>query len=107
MTEVEKQDLATWLKERAEQLAERRRIGEEEYEERKAKYGEEYHRKMGMEAYYRSRMACRADCGEQNPKLYCSKCKIARYCDAACQAEDWKYHKTYCGEEKPIPKEYR
>ena len=23
-------------------------------------------------------MACRADCGEQNPKFNCSKCKIAR-----------------------------
>lgn len=62
--------------------------------------------KMGMHTYYRSQLACRTDCGEQNPKLYCSKCKIARkstllsvwfntdtlhagYCTSACQLEDW------------------
>ncbi len=111
MTEAEKEDLALWLKERSEQLAECSRIRTEEYEERKAKYGEGHHRietRMGMQAYYRSRLACRADCGEQNPKLSCSKCKIARksllffhsdtiltvvhagYCNAACQSEDWK-----------------
>ena len=81
MTEGEKEDLATWLKDRAEQLAERRRVEKQEYEERKAKYGKEHYRieeKMGMQAHYRSRLVCRADCGEQNPKLYCSKCKIAR-----------------------------
>ena len=81
ITDAEKEDLAVWLKERAEQLAERRRIGTQEYEERKAKYGKEHYRiesKMGMQAHYRSRLACRADCGEQDPTLYCSKCKMAR-----------------------------
>lgn len=81
MTEDEEQDLDVWLKERAERLAEQRKVGEEKCAARKAKYGDNYYRveeKMGMQAYYKSRMACRADCGEQNPKFSCSKCKIAR-----------------------------
>jgi hypothetical protein len=81
MTEDEKQDLAVWLKERADRLAEQKKIREEEYAARKAKNGDSHYRlekKMGMQAYYKSRMACRADCGEQNPKFNCSKCKIAR-----------------------------
>jgi len=103
MIEAEKEDLATWLKERVEKLAERRRIETQEYEARKAKYSKEHYlieEKMGMQAYYRSRLACRADCGEQNPKLYCSKFKIARKSTllsvwfntdttSACQLEDW------------------
>ncbi|KIM35352.1 hypothetical protein M413DRAFT_449809 [Hebeloma cylindrosporum] len=108
MTEDEKQDLAVWLKERSERHAARSKIEGDEYDEREVKYGARHHRveeNMGMQVYYKSRMACRADCGEQNPKFSCSKCKIARYCSPACQSEDWKYHKTYCGTEEPIPKE--
>jgi hypothetical protein len=81
MTAGEKQDLDVWLKERAEQHATRRKIQREEYEARKAKYGEKHNRveqKRGMQAYYKSRMACRAECGEQHPTFSCSKCKIAR-----------------------------
>ena len=37
-----------------------------------------YHGKIGMLEYYRSRMACLADCGKQNSKLCCSMCKITR-----------------------------
>lgn len=110
MTEDEKQDLAVWSKERTERLAEQRKIEEKEYAAHKAKYGDKDSRvgkRMGMQAHYKSLMACRADCGEQRPKFNCSKCKIARYCSPACQAEDWKYHKTYCGTEKPIPKDYQ
>lgn len=81
MTEDEKQDLDVWLKERAERRSERRKINTEEYEARAAKYGARHHQvegKMGMQAHYKSRMACRTDCGEKDPKFTCSKCKIAR-----------------------------
>ncbi|KIM45723.1 hypothetical protein M413DRAFT_442345 [Hebeloma cylindrosporum] len=108
MSEDDKVALTAWLKERSEGLAEQRKIGNEEYKARKAKYGDNHdiaEMKMAMQAYYKLRMACRAECGEQNPKSYCSKCKVARYCSTACQSEDWKYHKTYCGTEEPIPKE--
>ena len=98
--------------------------------------------KSGMQAHYKLRKACGADCGEQNPEFKCSKCKVVReyfcvfhcghadmvvhkgYCSPTCQLEDWKvrtmgilipsvqcslgpqYHKTYCGTEKPILKDY-
>ena len=81
MTEDEKEDLVAWLKERAGRLAERRKIWKEEYEAREAKYGDTYdivERKMRMQASYKLRMSCRADCGEQNPKFNCSKCKTTR-----------------------------
>jgi len=78
MTEDEKQDLAVWSKERAERCAEKTKIEKEEYAARKAKYGDSHCRALGMQAHYKSRMACRAECGEQNPKFNCSKCKIAR-----------------------------
>lgn len=78
ITEAGKEDLAMWLKERAAQLAERKRIEAEEYDMRNAKFSPKNDDKMGMLEHYRSRMACRADCGEQNPKLCCSMCKITR-----------------------------
>ena len=81
MTEEEKQDLDVWLKERAERHTARRKIEGDEYDARETQYGEKHHRveeNMGMQAYYKSRMACRAECGEQHPKFSCSKCKVAR-----------------------------
>ena len=81
MTEDEKQDLDAWLKERAERLAEQSKIAKVEYEARKAKYGNKHdalEMKSGMRAHYKLLKACRADCGEQNPKFKCSKCKVAR-----------------------------
>ncbi|KAJ7863959.1 hypothetical protein B0H14DRAFT_3443759 [Mycena olivaceomarginata] len=29
--------------------------------------------------------------------LRCAKCKLVRYCGAACQKEDWVRHKAICG----------
>ena len=81
MTEEDKAALDEWLKERSATLEEGSRISRQEYEERKARYrGREYlaEERFGMENYYKSRLACRADCGEQNPQLTCSKCKVAR-----------------------------
>ena len=93
MSDSEKEDLAAWLEERAERLRQERKISKNEYEERKVLYGDNHHmveHKMAMDRYYKSRLACRAACGEENPKLTCSKCKKARYCSVACQREDWK-----------------
>jgi hypothetical protein len=78
MTQAEKADIAIWLKERAERLAERKKIEKEEYDKRNGKFTPRDGGKMGMLEYYRSLMACRADCGQQNPELCCSKCKSAR-----------------------------
>lgn len=81
MSESDKDDLNAWLKERAVLLEEKERIGKKEYEEHEVQYGEEHYKvavKESMHAYYKSRMACRADCGEKNPKFSCSKCKMAR-----------------------------
>lgn len=94
MTEDEKEDLDAWLKERAERRAERSKIKTEEYEARAAKYGFRHHRvegKMGMQAHYKSRMACRADCGEQHPKFSCSKCKFARKSQSPFFLIIWPY----------------
>jgi hypothetical protein len=78
MTQAEKDDIVIWLKERAERLAERKKIEAEEYKERNAKFTPWDDGKMGMLEHYRLLMACRAECGEQHPKLCCSKCKFAR-----------------------------
>lgn len=93
MSDSEKEDLSAWLEERAERLRQERKIEEKEYEEHKALVGDNHdmmEEKLMMERYYKSQLACRAGCGEKNPKLTCSKCKTARYCNAACQKEDWK-----------------
>jgi len=102
MTEAEKEDLAMWLKERAESLENTKRIETEDYEKRNAKFGPGYEgsSKMGMLEYYRRQIACRADCGEQKPKLCCSKCKFARksclfyFCDVLHCAEKYSIQVT-------------
>ena len=98
MSDPEKVDLAAWLEERDEQLRQKRKIEKDEYKALKALHGRDYYlveEKMAMDKYYKAQLACRADCGEENPKLTCSKCKKTRYCGAACQKEDWKVSLTY------------
>lgn len=98
MSDSEKEDLAAWMEERAERLRQRRKIDSDEYEERKALYGDQHYlveEEMGMDRYYKSLLACRAGCGEENPRLTCSKCKKVRYCNVDCQREDWKVSLTY------------
>ena len=98
MSDLDKEDLAAWLEERAEQLRQKKTIRKNEYEERKALYGNSHNmveEKMAMDRYYKSQLACRAGCGEENPKLTCSKCRKARYCNTACQKEDWKVSTFY------------
>jgi hypothetical protein len=98
MSDSEKEDLSAWLEERAERLRQEKNILEKEYEERKALHGDNLdmmEEKMSMDRYNKAQLACRAGCGEENPKLTCSKCKTARYCNAACQKEDWKVSLTF------------
>ncbi|ESK87460.1 hypothetical protein Moror_11608 [Moniliophthora roreri MCA 2997] len=80
----------------------------EEYKAKKAQYlanDREADIWMDFAEIYRQRLACRADCDEKKPRLQYTKCKFTRYCSAECQKDDWKYHKTYCGKEEPIPEE--
>ncbi|KAF9046022.1 hypothetical protein BDZ89DRAFT_979399 [Hymenopellis radicata] len=95
ITEEQKAELATWNNRRAENEIEQSHVDK----------GDEM--EDVMQRYYNMRKWCRAQCGEKNAPFQCSKCKSARYCSAACQNEDWKYHKTYCGTETPIPEQYR
>jgi MYND finger len=98
MSDPEKEDLAAWLEKRAERLRKKNDIEEKEYEELKALHGNKHYmveEKLGMDRYYKSLLACRAGCGEENPRLTCSKCKTVRYCNVACQREDWKVSLTY------------
>lgn len=57
IAEKEKRDLT--------RRAERKKIEDEEYTARKAKYGNNHYRvevRMGIQSYYKLRMACRASC---------------------------------------------
>jgi len=41
------------------------------------------------------KVTCR-NCGKDNPKVGCGKCKTAKYCNADCQKKDWQFHKRIC-----------
>ena len=105
MSDSEKEDIAAWSEERDEQLRQKRNIETIEYEKRKALYGDEHYlveERMAMDLHNKLQLVCRAGCGEENPKLTCSKCKKARYCNAACQKEDWTVSHTYLFPSFPI-----
>ncbi|KDR66398.1 hypothetical protein GALMADRAFT_162140 [Galerina marginata CBS 339.88] len=109
MSAAENLALSTWMKERREAIDERESKVTAEYEERKTQFGDKFHPeedRLARLTSYKRRTACRADCGVENPTFTCSKCKMTRYCSLACQSDDWKYHKTYCGTEPPIPTEF-
>jgi hypothetical protein len=95
ITEPDEEDLSVWLKERADRLAERERIEAEEYEMRNLKFTPKDDGKMGMLEHYRSRRACRADCGEQNPKLCCSMCKNTRTSFVFCLCTGYPADKCF------------
>lgn len=40
---------------------------------------------------------CFSCCKYLKKPQQCSKCKVAKYCGAECQREDWGRHKKYCG----------
>jgi hypothetical protein len=35
-------------------------------------------------------------CRRENPKMRCTGCKTAYYCNSTCQASDWTLHKQLC-----------
>lgn len=41
---------------------------------------------------------------QQTPLKQCGSCKIALYCNAACQKADWSLHKSLCQRLQTIPK---
>lgn len=98
ITSSEKEDLAAWLQDRKARLAEEAK-NEEANSENSEPEEDTWHK------IRKDRLACRADCGEEKPELQCSSCGVARYCSRACQMDDWKYHKTYCGTEV-LPPQY-
>jgi len=114
MSESERKDLDEWLKERADRLVAKEEIENKEFDDLEKQHGDNFYKveeEMGMKKYYKSRMACRADCGEKNPTLVCPECKVTRehlifsisgtkiakivdnlegYCSEKCQKDDWK-----------------
>ncbi|ESK87450.1 mynd domain [Moniliophthora roreri MCA 2997] len=100
MSTSDKESLAAFMQERHVKLAQKRAQREAEEREEMNLIGNSHPNidtELSELRYRKRQMECRAKCGEKNPGLQCSKCKFARYCSSACQAEDWKYHKTYCG----------
>ncbi|KAF4618872.1 hypothetical protein D9613_009655 [Agrocybe pediades] len=109
MTDEEQKDVDEWLKEREEKMREKAEAGRKQWKELEKEHGAnafKVEEARVMKKYYEGRMACRADCGEQNPTLVCPECKMARYCSEKCMEDDRKYHEVYCGTEDPIPEEY-
>lgn len=45
-------------------------------------------------------MCCECLC--RGAKLQCTRCKLARYCDAKCQKAHWKSHKKACGSQQKL-----
>lgn len=85
MSDADKADLSEWLKERSARLEEKEAASKAEYDERRKREGNDHQNiemKEMMQKYYKTRMSCRADCGEEHPNLRCSQCKITRksYC---------------------------
>jgi hypothetical protein len=39
---------------------------------------------------------CCMGCGASHKLKTCSKCKVARFCSAACQQRTWAEHKPHC-----------
>ena len=35
-------------------------------------------------------------CGADNPRNLCNRCKVTKYCNVACQTENWPIHKGRC-----------
>uniref|UniRef100_A0A0W0FXQ0 Uncharacterized protein n=1 Tax=Moniliophthora roreri TaxID=221103 RepID=A0A0W0FXQ0_MONRR len=78
MTASDKDKLASFMEGRRIRLAETRARASAMYEERKAQIDDQFDGDQIKQAYHRHQMSCRADCGEMNPKLQCSKCKFTQ-----------------------------
>ncbi|KAJ7741382.1 hypothetical protein B0H16DRAFT_1378240 [Mycena metata] len=107
-----------WMKAFAERV-QKEKESRLEYERLKAKIGIDAILASGFEDYRKTFYRCRAQCGVKTAELQCGKCHFARrwfvsssgkneltriigYCSSACQLQDWKYHKPYCGKEDPL-----
>ena len=42
-----------------------------------------------------------AVCGKPDARLRCGRCRSVHYCDASCQKNDWKDHKSRCAPSAP------
>lgn len=71
ITEEEKTEFSDWLKVRREEI----KLKNTKLSDDDPKEPEDY-----MVRYRELRKACRADCGETNAKLRCSKCHVTRKC---------------------------
>ncbi|KAK0238941.1 hypothetical protein EDD85DRAFT_828515 [Armillaria nabsnona] len=109
MTEEQKESLDRWRSDFAEKSAERKKKQKAEDDKKLEAFAgtEMPDVECGMQRYWKRQLRCRADCGVEKGKFNCSRCKRTRYCSVECQKEDWKYHRTYCGTEEPVPKQYR
>lgn len=109
MTEEQKESLDRWRSDFTEKSAERRKKQKAEDDKELEAFADTEMPEVecGMQRYWKRELRCRADCGVEKGKFNCSRCKRTRYCSVECQKEDWKYHKTYCGTEEPVPKQYR
>ena len=50
---------------------------------------------LGLLTFVANRATCGA-CGVSAPRLRCSKCKAAWYCNSGCQRQAWGVHKVSC-----------
>ncbi|KAK7038768.1 hypothetical protein VNI00_010653 [Paramarasmius palmivorus] len=113
MSQSDKDELATFMQERQAKLAEKEaqeRAKDKEEKTRIRDHGSFAEHRLDvvlmMQRYHKKQMSCRADCGEENPKMRCAKCKFTRYCSRECQMGDWQYHKSYCGTEEPVSEQF-
>ena len=54
-------------------------------------------------AYLHDCARCRAERTGSGEFKKCSRCRMVRYCSAACQREDWPFHRARCPEPARIP----
>jgi len=67
------------------------RIATEEY----IKGEEEYNKSILEKQNPKPKKIC-SFCQTEDARSKCAKCEKARYCDASCQAADWKEHRKCC-----------
>ncbi|KAJ8457127.1 hypothetical protein ONZ45_g18439 [Pleurotus djamor] len=104
-------EFTKWKEEYAKTVKARREEEAEANEALKAKINQEKGGNLGdmdleTEAgtfrHIQSRKMCRAGCGVENAPLTCTKCRAVRYCSKDCQLDDWKFHKSVCGQESVL-----
>lgn len=58
-----------------------------------------------VDVNYEQKHSCKSCDRVSNDLLHCTGCKLAWYCNTACQKADWKVHKPFCQHpsKKPQP----